>query len=266
MEEFRDSFDRVQILNEFAGATLRLNNIDPINRTVQPLVDLQGPSLPLTFDIVRDVKPTLIDVDSASPLTELNGTIENPIGTTSIVVPAGNVRATHGRGVPDPDGRLSLIRTNVLDIETPAGGVGQSDPRVNVDVVDGGGLPQPTNFFTVRVSALEDSIFLGRHQFFTGELVRYQTAGTAIGGLTSGSFYKVIVTSDGLGIKLAPMNDPGARLTSTRAPAPPLPRTRLRRCSGSRSMRRAIFGSMSKGVSAIRVSFPTPITAWSSMR
>ena len=211
--DFRDTFDRVVILNE-AATNMTINNIDVVNRTAAPFVDLQSSGAPgLRFGIVHSVAPTLVTIDNtADPTVFVNGTIENPIGTTSIVVADGDVRSTHPRDVSDGAGHVSLIRTNVLDIETPLGGVGQLSSRINVDVVDGGSLPQGTTFRTTRASGADDTIFLGRHQFFTGELVLYQTAGTAIGGLTSGHYYKVIVTSDGEGIQLAEVGTPGTAI------------------------------------------------------
>ena len=206
--DFRDSFDRVQILNE-STLTVTLNDIDVLNRTVQPFVDLQLPAAPgLTFGVVRSVRPTLVEVDSNGAAVRINGTIENPIGTTSIVVPNGDVLATNDRDVPDGDGRLSLIRTNILDIETPSGGVGSGANRVNVDVVDSASIPLATTHKTTRVDDVSDAIFLGRHQFFSGELILYTTAGDPIGGLTSGNYYKIIVTPDGQGVWLAEVGSP----------------------------------------------------------
>jgi len=231
--DFRDSFDLVKILNE-SSRTMTVNNIDVINRTVQPFVDLQSPGAPsLTYDVVRSVAPTLVEIDNTfSNTVFINGTIENPIGTTSIVDLSSDVLATNDRDVADGVGRFSLIRTNVLHIETPAGGVGTGSTRVNVDVVDAANLPTASTFRTVRASGVTNSIFLGRHQFFTGELVQYTTGGAAIGGLTSGNYYKVIVSLDGETIQLAEMTsphtpislDPGASTATTEHDITPVQR------------------------------------------
>ena len=208
--DFRDSFDVVEIRNE-SPLRLVLNDVDALNRTVQPFVDLRSTDAPgLTFAVVRSARPTFVEVDSAGAAVLINGTIENPIGTTSIVVPDGDVLATNDRDVPDGDGRISLVRTNILDIETSSGAVGSAATRVNVDVVDAAGLALATPFRASSVDAAADTIFLGRHQFFTGELVHYAGDDSSI-GLVSG-YYWVIVTPDGEGIQLAPYGSPQSPL------------------------------------------------------
>src|SRR5439155_276351 len=102
------------------------------------------------FNLTRTVQPTLVDIEStngtATPIT-LSGIIENPIGTTRVVDLHGDILSSVSRadGSTDP---ASLIRTNILDLETPDGNIGQnpgdafgqtpagSQHRVNVDVVD----------------------------------------------------------------------------------------------------------------------------------
>ena len=109
--------------------------------------------------------------------------IENPIGTTRVVNAHGNITANASRlnGDDDP---TSLIRTNILDLETRDGNIGQNPGdafgqvatglhRINVDVVDSPKVPLATDFITARVSGLDGSINLGLNQFFTGELVQY---------------------------------------------------------------------------------------------
>src|SRR5262245_66507216 len=88
----------------------------------------------------------------------INGTIENPIGTTSIVAPAGNVLATNDRDVLSADNHKSLIRTHILHIATPAGFVGEEATRVNVDVVDSKNVPLATAFPTACVNCATDVI------------------------------------------------------------------------------------------------------------
>ena len=73
------------------------------------------------------------------------------------------------------NGRYSIICTNVISLNAPAGSIGSSTTRVNLDLVDSNGNPAPTEFATGRVSNILDSIYLGPHSFFTGESVRYDT-------------------------------------------------------------------------------------------
>jgi hypothetical protein len=53
------------------------------------------------------------------------------------------------------------------------------------------------------VADLADSVFLGSGSLFTGQLVKYETSGTAIGGLVSGNYYTVIRAANGASIQLA---------------------------------------------------------------
>src|SRR5204863_9067588 len=127
---------------------------------------------------------------------------------TEIVNLHGDVRSTHDRSTTDgtyssgqtapcggadsmsvTNGRYAIICTNVIDIRTPAGSIGQSSPRLNLDLVDSNGNPAPTTFTTGRVNAVLKTIYLGPHSLFTGEEVRYNTAATEIGGLTDNSVY-----------------------------------------------------------------------------
>src|SRR5205085_11406842 len=64
--DFRDTFDRVEILNS-SSKSFTINNVDVVNRTAPPFVDLQSSGNPaLTFAIARSVRPTLVDVDNAT--------------------------------------------------------------------------------------------------------------------------------------------------------------------------------------------------------
>jgi Ca2+-binding RTX toxin-like protein len=150
------------------------------------------------------VAPTLVSVRNLSGSdVVVNGTIDNPIGTTSIQNTGGPVRSTHARDVAGGDGRVSLIRTNILDLEAPAADVGQSSPRVNVDAVEAASVPRVTRFRTTRVGDLSDTIFLGRHPFYNGQQVRYHADGTVIGGLANDELYYVIASDDGLSLQLS---------------------------------------------------------------
>ena len=155
----------------------------------------------LTFAIRRGVSPTLVQIDSTGVGNILiNGTIDNPIGVTVIRANGGSVLATRARDVA-AGGHVSLIRTNILDLESNLGSVGSAVTRVNVDLVDSTGAPAPTTFRVARASDLNDIIYIGRHTFFDGELVVYN--GSHIGGLTPGGYYYVQLDPSGLGIKLA---------------------------------------------------------------
>jgi hypothetical protein len=223
--EFRDTYQQVRIINN-STAPIQINNISVVNTSVNPIVDLINTltqfttmSLPtMFFHILRSVAPTFVDIEStnnAAPAILENGTIENPIGVTRIYNAFGNIQSTNARDVVGSDGRVSLVRTNILDLETPAGSIGQSAPRVNVDIVDSAAVPRATSFLTARVSSQDGSIFLGRHQFFTGEVVQYtvQNGGTALGGLISGDYYAVIASPNGLSIQLANITSPSVPIT-----------------------------------------------------
>ena len=206
---FRDSLAYVRLTNH-SNLDLRVDNIDVLSSR-QPFVYLQPDStVTLEFNIAREVTPTLIDIRNLGTGDVLiNGTINNPIGTTSIVNTGGSVLGTNRRDVTGSDGRQSLIRTNILLIETTAAGedVGNAAQRINVDYVDGAGMPAPTVFAAGRVSGAGDAIFLGfENRFLSGQVVRYEagSGSSAITGLTSGSYYRVIVSADGLRIQLAP--------------------------------------------------------------
>ena len=130
----------------------------------------------------------------------INGTIDNPVGITRIYAAHGDILSTHARGVAGPDGRFSLIITNVIDLQAPNGSVGKL-PRINVDIVYSAIAPAPVVFKTSQVAGPLDTIFAGPSQLFNGALVKYTTEGTAIGGLTPGAKYTVIL--NGITIQLA---------------------------------------------------------------
>jgi hypothetical protein len=207
---FRDTFEKVRIVNK-SKKNLEMNAVKVVNTTVDPIVDLTNTdTLTLTFAIFRVVAPTLTTIDNTNPDPPdviINGIIENPIGITRIVVVNGNILSSASRVNGDAD-PTALIRTNILDLETPSGSIGQSSPRVNVDVVDSANVPAPTTFITAHVSDVDDRIYLGPlHQFFTGELVKY-SGSPNLTGLVNNHYYYVIVSSDGLSIQLADISAP----------------------------------------------------------
>src|SRR5205085_8214281 len=166
----------------------------------------------------RTVAPTFISIENtdppAPPTLTINGVIENPIGTTRIVSANGNIVSTHNRANGDDD-PTSLVRTNILDVETQNGSIGTAANRINVDVVDSGNVPAATDFISARVTSLDHSIFLGQNQFFTGELVKYHASGTALPGLTNNKYYYVIESADGLSVQLAAVGSPNTPLPIT---------------------------------------------------
>src|SRR3979490_108496 len=100
------------------------------------------------------------------------------MGPTTIHDPLGGIFATHARDVAGPDGHISLIRTNVIDLRADAGAIGTAAPRLNVDTVYSAIAPAPIKFKTAQVSAPTNSIIAGPTSLFTGELVKYTTSGT----------------------------------------------------------------------------------------
>ncbi len=217
--EFRDTFSKVRITN-YSKKNLKVNGIDVVNTTVDPVVDLlKTNSRTLTFEIERTVAPTFVEIRNLNldpPSVLINGVIENPIGTTRIVDVNGDILSAGSRlNDNDPS---ALIRTNILDLEANNGNIGTTGARINVDIVDSANVPAATDFISARVSDSGDSIYLGQNQFFTGELVRYNSGGADLDGLVSGQYYYVIESADGLSIQLASVGDPGTPLNI--APAP----------------------------------------------
>ncbi|MHB1243985.1 MAG: beta strand repeat-containing protein, partial [Gaiellaceae bacterium] len=190
----------VRITN-LSSKTLVLNNINVVS-TRQPLIWLSpdaggAVSVSITFDLVNGGAATLVDVYNATSSTvSVNGTIENPVGTTAIRT-GGDVQATKVRESTGGDGRFSLIRTNILYLTTPAGGIGTAANRLNVDLVEASTFPRGLTFRTRRVNPVDGSILIGLIvPFFNGQQVRYTTAGSAIGGLTNGLYYWVSIVDE----------------------------------------------------------------------
>ena len=237
---FRDTLSSVRIINNSATQDIQINDIR-VASAAKPVVRLESDDdthVPLTFHIAREAAPTLVWIqNSTNRAIEINGTIDNPIGTTVIENTLGNVRSSHDRLTSDgittsparasscggadageslpgggtftaDGGHYALICTNILDIQTPGGSVGSSSTRLNISYVDAQlapsnvTLPIGFDFTTGRVNNATGEIFLGPNPFFTGQLVLYSTSGTALGGLTSGDRYTVVAVDDGLRIKL----------------------------------------------------------------
>ncbi len=203
---------RVLITN-YSSMPLKINNINVVNTTENPLVDLNSRYVTLTFALSRTGGPALVQIiNETNSNIILNGTINNPIGRTVIHNSGGNITAARGRDVaedadaPNGNGRTSLIRTAILDIRAPAGGIGSSAPRVNVDLTYPGAT---TTFLANGVCGAANVLFLGYVPFFNGQLVQYQavnangTPGTPIEGLENGHYYTVILSADGTTLQLA---------------------------------------------------------------
>ena len=146
--EFRDNLEKVTLTN-YSPYSMTVNDINVLNDQSQPIINLVADKSSILFDIERSVSPTLIDIQNlGAGGIILNGLIENPIGETHILNTGGGVLSSHPRDVAGADGRKSLIRTNVLDIETRTdpsktaqAGIGAVDRRVNVDLVQGPNRP-----------------------------------------------------------------------------------------------------------------------------
>ena len=80
-------------------------------------------------------------------------------------------------------------------------------------------MPESFEFNTGQVSGLTDRIFAGLGaRFYSGQLVRYDAAATAIGGLTDGAHYYVSVAADGQSLTLSLTEDGAAINLSTSGP------------------------------------------------
>jgi Ca2+-binding RTX toxin-like protein len=209
---FRDTLSQVLITN-LSNKLIQINDIHMVS-TRQPLVWLDtSANVTIRFNVRGDSAPSLVDIRAlGTGAVAINGTIDNAIGTTSVLAATGAITSTASRGVVhlgslDAAGapqHHSLIRTNILRLD--AASVGSPSTRVNVDIVDAAALPRGSTFATRRVVVADDTITLGPDMvFFRGQVVRYDAApgATAIGGLVSGSYYYAIPTADGTGVQLA---------------------------------------------------------------
>ncbi|WP_077037069.1 calcium-binding protein, partial [Pelomonas sp. KK5] len=137
---FIHTFNRITLTNESAK-DLRINNIAPVNSTAVPTVTLDvdnvtGPATdptPFEFNIRHSYGATQILINntstSAQPDIQLNGTIDNPLGSTQIGSVGGDIVAFNPN---------SIIRTNLLALSA-GGAIGTSSQRVNVELVQSEG-------------------------------------------------------------------------------------------------------------------------------
>ena len=143
---FRETLDEVHIENH-SNKTLNISNIAVVNTTKQPEVKITTGRDSFTvgnnttdlfgFSIAQSFAPTQIDLlqqTGTSKNIAINGTIDNPIGTTQIVAQGSNVVAGAG----------SLIRSNKLEIAA-GDDVGSAASRLRVDLVTSAGLPSSEN-------------------------------------------------------------------------------------------------------------------------
>ena len=137
---FNETLSQVTIINN-SPHRLIIQDISVASSTARPQVELDTGSVSLLFHIKQTVAPTLINIDqnnlfdtSAHDLV-IDGLIDNPIGTTTIINTNGNILSTTPRGIVGPDGNTSLIVTNILDIEAPKGSIGTTSLRINIDLV-----------------------------------------------------------------------------------------------------------------------------------
>ena len=184
---FRDTLSQVLITNN-SNLPIEINNVEVVSDD-QPLVWLDtSADVDLRFHVKGDSAPTLVDIRAkGTGDIRINGTIDNPIGTTSVFAATGAITSTDDRGVvhlgsldslDNTERHYSLIRTNILRLDAAA--VGSATERINVDVVDVAGIPTGSTFQTRRVSNPDDTITLGPDQvFFRGQLVRYAVVGSA---------------------------------------------------------------------------------------
>ncbi|MCB1998993.1 MAG: LEPR-XLL domain-containing protein, partial [Rhodoferax sp.] len=209
--DFSDTYRQVLITNH-SNKTLRINNIDVVNTVANPLVDLNGKNVSLTFAVDRVVTPTLVQILNLSTSDViLNGAINDPIGSTVIRNSGGAISAARARDAAEAgSGRVSLVTTAILDLHTPASDIGSASTRVNVDMVYGDSALPATHFRTTDVADLADAVFLGSGSLFDGQLVRYETTGAAIGGLVDGNYYVVLRAGNGASIQLATRDADGS--------------------------------------------------------
>ena len=92
---FSLSYSNVQIVNN-SNENLEIDNISVANASAQPHVWLNATnSNTLNFNIDQLAVPTQVTIDNyGSSNVLINGTIDNPIGTTTIVNTGGSILAT----------------------------------------------------------------------------------------------------------------------------------------------------------------------------
>ncbi|MDE2506518.1 MAG: hypothetical protein KGM43_04855, partial [Planctomycetota bacterium] len=151
--DFRQTYQSVTIINN-SNDNLQINNIAVASNSVQPSVVLNAPGVGLTFTISHSITTTPILIENNGTGNVLvNGTINNPISSTTITNSGGGILATNPRGVPSGDGHYSLIVTNILNASADGAGasIGSSATRLNVNLVQSydaqNAVARPTQVF-----------------------------------------------------------------------------------------------------------------------
>ena len=133
------AFDEVSILNN-SNKPVQIGNINVINLGT-PTVTIDVPiSTQLSFDVFQDFGDTKLDVKNTSktgtPSITLSGTINNPVGETTIES-AGNL-------LRSPTGAVKVV-TNVADLQAKNGNVGTASLRIPVELVVSQGRQEDLN-------------------------------------------------------------------------------------------------------------------------
>src|SRR5690349_5508268 len=140
---FRENYQTVTVQND-SSLELVLNQLVVINPTAQPTVTLNAGGTVQTgspfFKIVQVALPTTVTFTNTSASAMLfKGTIDNPIGTTTVSNTGGDIL---GFCDGSRSGCLAFIRSNVLSLSAPAGSIGSTSTYLAVDPVqwDGGAM------------------------------------------------------------------------------------------------------------------------------
>ncbi|OGB01056.1 MAG: hypothetical protein A3E25_15160, partial [Burkholderiales bacterium RIFCSPHIGHO2_12_FULL_69_20] len=133
---WRHTFDTVTLTNHSAK-DMEINNIAPINYTVNPEVTLTadnipggaGDATPFHFDIRHTYGPTDIQIRNthaaAAPDLDFNGVVDNPLGPTLAVNASGDINSLQSK---------ALIRSNTVTLDA-GGNIASSAQRLNLELV-----------------------------------------------------------------------------------------------------------------------------------
>ncbi len=106
-------------------------NLDPDNPNVEiNVADDNTLFDAFAFNVVYTYAPTLVDIENTStvdaPNIILQGSIDNPIGTTKIINASGSIQSI---------GSQATVTTNILDVSAPDGEIGSPADPLNADLV-----------------------------------------------------------------------------------------------------------------------------------
>ena len=145
---FQDTAGAVRLINA-SKDDMVVNNIDladagaaPTNPNVTVYVNSDNVNNDaFAFNVVSEPAPTLVDIENTSksgaPNIILDGSINNPIGTTEILNTSGSIETA---------GQRSEIVTNILNVEAPKGSIGTITDMLYADLVqseDVNGVQRP---------------------------------------------------------------------------------------------------------------------------